>query len=110
MLGEPIEECGMFKGGDVGRHLAFSVPIGGAIETLPLHIGNGRIFRYVVFPFEDTEVASVNNDKSAILRRHHIIAVTILTMSVVRFSYGKRIHNLSLDFLENIHIRILLKS
>lgn len=94
----------MFKGDDVGRHLALSVPIGGAIETLPLHIGNGRIFRYVVFPFED------NNDKSAILRRHHIITLTIFTMSVVRFSYGKRIHNLSLDFLENIHIRILLKS
>ena len=98
----------MFKGGDVGRHLALSVSIRGAIETLPLHIGNGRIFRYIVLTFEDTEV--VNNDKSAILRRHHIITLTILTMSVVRFSYGKRIHNLSLDFLENIHIRILLKS
>ena len=100
----------MFKGDDVGRHLALSVPIGGAIETLPLHIGNGRIFGYVVFPFEDTEVAPVHNDKSTILRRHYIITLTILTMSVVRFSYGKRIHNLSLDFLEDIHIRILLKS
>lgn len=100
----------MFKGDDVGRHLALSVSIGGAIETLPLHIGNGRIFRYIVLTFEDTEVASVNNDKSAILRRHHIIAVTILIVCVVRLSYGKRIHNLSLDFLENIHIRILLKS
>ena len=100
----------MFKGDDVGRHLALSVSIGGAIETLPLHIGNGRIFRYIVLTFEDTEVASVNNDKSAILRWYHIIAVTILIVCVVRLSYGKRIHNLSLDFLENIHIRILLKS
>lgn len=100
----------MFKGDDVGRHLALSVPVRGAIETLPLHIGNGRIFRYIVLTFEDTEVAPVHNDKPPILGRHHIIAVTILTMSVVRFSYGKRIHYLSLDFLEDIHIRILLKS